>query len=176
MDPHAAFMDALVDERFVVFGGPTGNQNKVVLVVEAADDATIHARLARDPWTASDVLRTIAIDAWATWLGDDQHLAAASQQLYLVAYGPGARWADEKARREQAGWEAHAAFMDELVERRTVLLGGPLDGRRAMLVVQHHDRQGLREQLAADPWYESVLRIEHVEPWSLWLHRFVTPK
>ncbi len=175
-DQHAAFMDALVDERFVVFGGPAGNQNKVVLAVEATDVATVRARLARDPWSASDLLRTIALDPWTTWLGGEERLAAARHQLYLVAYAPGPRWADDKARREQAGWEAHAAFMDKLVAQAMVLFGGPLDGRRALLVMQHHDRHGLREQLAGDPWYESVLTIEDIEPWSLWLHGFVSPK
>ena len=40
--------------------------------------------------------------------------------------------------REQAGWDAHAAFMDSLAEEGTVILGGPVgegDGEHSLLVV-----------------------------------------
>ena len=67
-DPHAAFMDELAEERFIAFGGPAGSQNKVVLVVEASDEATIRARLERDPWSVAGLLRTVrdrAVDCLA---------------------------------------------------------------------------------------------------------------
>ena len=46
-EPHAAFMDSLADERFVAFGGPADDENKVVLVVDALDEATIRTPRAR---------------------------------------------------------------------------------------------------------------------------------
>ncbi len=168
-DPHAAFMDALADERFLAFGGPAGNHNKVVLILDAPDKATIQARLARDPWTAAGMLRTVAIEPWTIWLGGDEHIQTARATLYLVAYRPGPKWDHAKPRREQLGWDAHAAFMDALTEQRTVILGGPLDEYRALLVMQHDEHRGLRAQLATDPWYERVLTIECIEPWALWL-------
>ena len=164
-------MDALAEERFIAFGGPAGSQNKVALVVEASDEAPIRARLERDPWSVAGLLRTVAIEPWTIWLGADERIDSAQHQLYLVAYRPGPRWEDSKPRREQTGWDAHAAFMGELAEQGVVLLGGPLDEHRALLVMQHQDEDGLREQLVADPWRGGVLTIEYIEPWALWLHQ-----
>jgi uncharacterized protein YciI len=67
-DEHAAFMDGLVDEGFVVLGGPIGDGEQVLLVVEAADEQEIEARLGRDPWLADGLLRISAIQPWTVWL------------------------------------------------------------------------------------------------------------
>ena len=47
---HAAVMDALVDDGFIVLGGPVGEGKHVLLIVDADDSADVHARLAVDPW------------------------------------------------------------------------------------------------------------------------------
>ena len=60
---HAAFMDGLVDDGFVVLGGPLADEHRVVHVIEAASEDEIRARLAQDPWNESH-LRIEAIDAW----------------------------------------------------------------------------------------------------------------
>jgi uncharacterized protein YciI len=162
-------MDALADERFLAFGGPAGNQNKVVLIIDAPDETTIHARLARDPWSPAGLLRTLAIEPWTIWLGGDERIYAARAALHLVTWRPGPRWDYVKPRREQPRWDAHAAFMDALTDQGTVVLGGPLDEHRALLVMQDDDESSLRAQLAADPWYDDVLAIDSIEPWALWL-------
>lgn len=46
---HAAFMNALVNEGFVILGGPIPDSPQVVLIVKARDEQEIHARLALDP-------------------------------------------------------------------------------------------------------------------------------
>ena len=82
----------------------------------------------------------------------------------------GPAWDPSRERREQDGWDEHAAFMDALVDDGFVLLGGPIgDGRRVMLLVEAEDEREIRDRLAADPWLPGVLEIESVEPWSLWL-------
>lgn len=68
-DEHAAFMDALVDDGFVVWGGPLGNGDEVLLIVRAAGEAEIEARLAEDPWLPMEVLRIAKIERWQIWLG-----------------------------------------------------------------------------------------------------------
>ena len=60
---HAAFMDGLVDEGFIVLGGPLGDEERVVHVVEAASVEAIRATLARDPWSESHLVID-AIDPW----------------------------------------------------------------------------------------------------------------
>jgi uncharacterized protein YciI len=70
---------------------------------------------------------------------------------------------------EQSDWAAHAAFMDELVDQGVVVLGGPLDDeqRRVVLAVQAESPQAVRSTLAADPWHQSHLVIEAIDPWTI---------
>src|SRR4051812_23149627 len=61
-DEHAAFMDALVDDGFIVLGGPLGDGRRVLFAVAAADEAAIRARLAPDPGPADDPPRIAAVE------------------------------------------------------------------------------------------------------------------
>ncbi len=71
---------------------------------------------------------------------------------------------------EQSGWEAHAAFMDALVARGFVVLGGPLaDERRVVLAVEADSEDAVRETLARDPWDQTHLVIESVDGWTIQL-------
>ena len=60
---HAAFMDGLVDDGFIVLGGPLADEYRVVHAVEAKSEAEVRARLARDPWSETH-LRVAAVDPW----------------------------------------------------------------------------------------------------------------
>jgi uncharacterized protein YciI len=67
---HAAFMDGLVDEGFVVLGGPLADERRVVLAVEAESEDVVRATLGRDPWSGTHLLVdtiepwTIRLDRW----------------------------------------------------------------------------------------------------------------
>jgi uncharacterized protein YciI len=65
---HADYMDRLVDEGYVVLGGPIGEGDDVLLAVEAADESGVRAVLERDPWIPAGVLRIGRIRAWTVWL------------------------------------------------------------------------------------------------------------
>ena len=67
-DEHAAFMDGLVDEGFVILGGPVGDGHQTLHAVEAADENDIRARLAEDPWASAGLLQVGTIEPWALWL------------------------------------------------------------------------------------------------------------
>jgi hypothetical protein len=67
-DEHAAFMDGLVDDRFIILGGPVGNGEQTLHLVEAADESEIRAPLAWDPWAVDRLLEIGAIEPWALWL------------------------------------------------------------------------------------------------------------
>jgi hypothetical protein len=67
-DEHAAFMDGLVDDGFVILGGPIGDGERVLLVVEASDEGEIEARFAADPWLPMGILRIEKIEPWTIWL------------------------------------------------------------------------------------------------------------
>lgn len=65
---HAGFMDALVEEGFIIVGGPVGDREQTLHLVEAADESEIRARLAEDPWASAGLLQIGAIEPWALWL------------------------------------------------------------------------------------------------------------
>jgi uncharacterized protein YciI len=69
---------------------------------------------------------------------------------------------------EQSRWPEHAAFMDALVDDGFIVLGGPLagDGRVAH-AVEAASQEAVRETLARDPWSETHLRVDTVEPWTI---------
>ena len=91
---------------------------------------------------------------------------------HLVRLARGPAWDPRRPRREQAGWAEHASYLDRLAQHGVVVLGGPVgdgDGRDAVLVVDAYDEAAVRALLAGDPWAYTVLMIESVEPWSIWL-------
>ncbi|MGA3215572.1 MAG: hypothetical protein ABSD97_07780 [Acidimicrobiales bacterium] len=65
---HAAFMDGLVDDGFVILGGPLTDGERALLAVEATDESEIRRRLSEDPWAAMDLLRIGLIEPWTIWL------------------------------------------------------------------------------------------------------------
>jgi uncharacterized protein YciI len=69
---------------------------------------------------------------------------------------------------EQSGWPEHAAFMDGLVEDGFIVLGGPLaDDGRVAHAVEAASPEAVRETFARDPWSETHLRVESIEPWTI---------
>ena len=92
--------------------------------------------------------------------------------LFLVERGKGASWDHSKGRREQPGWEEHAAFMDGLAEEGVIVLGGPIggaEGEYTALVLDLPDEAAVRARLGEDPWGEDMLTLVRVEPWLVWL-------
>ena len=75
---HAAFMNLLVDEGFVVLGGPVGEGKRVLLVVSADSEAAIRRRIEADPWTPLRLLPIATIEAWRVLLGSPGRRQAAS--------------------------------------------------------------------------------------------------
>ena len=63
-EEHAAFMDALADDGFVVLGGPLGDGEKILLIIAAESEQAIEARLADDPWTPLGLLRIAKVERW----------------------------------------------------------------------------------------------------------------
>ncbi len=60
---HASFMDGLVDDGFIVLGGPLADEHRVVHAVEADSEDDIRATLAGDPWSETH-LRIASIEPW----------------------------------------------------------------------------------------------------------------
>ena len=66
---HAAFMNGLHAEGFVVIGGPLEGTPDVLLIFRASDEEQIRFRLAEDPWTAKGLLCITSVAPWTLRLG-----------------------------------------------------------------------------------------------------------
>jgi hypothetical protein len=91
--------------------------------------------------------------------------------LYAVRERRGGPWDWSRSLREQAGFDDHARFMDELVDLRFVLLGGPLEGdREVLLVIDARGKDAIRDRPAADPWVRNgMLTVDSIERWTILL-------
>jgi uncharacterized protein YciI len=69
---HAAFMNALDDEGFVVLGGPVGGGPKTLLMVEATSEDEIRRRLEDDPWAPLGLLTVASVEPWEILLGSEK--------------------------------------------------------------------------------------------------------
>ena len=80
VNDHAAFMNALADETFVLFGGPLAGSEygrvRVLLVVDSDNKAEIHRRLAEDPWALTNQLRIVSVEPWKILVGAERLTSA----------------------------------------------------------------------------------------------------
>jgi uncharacterized protein YciI len=69
---------------------------------------------------------------------------------------------------EQSDWPAHASYMDELVDTGFIVLGGPLaDEHRVVHVVEAESEDAIRAAFARDPWSETHLEVDTIDPWTI---------
>ena len=62
-EEHAAFMDGLVDDGFIVLGGVLADEMRTAHAVEARSEEEIRERLGQDPWSGSHLV-VDSIDGW----------------------------------------------------------------------------------------------------------------
>lgn len=93
--------------------------------------------------------------------------------FYVLRFAPGPGWVPAVPRRAQPGWAAHAAFMDDLASRGVVLLGGALGEDaslgEALVLVDAADEAAAKAIFAPDPWWDTVLALESVHRWHLFI-------
>ena len=86
----------------------------------------------------------------------------------VVLRQAGPQWDASKPLEEQSDWDAHAAFMDGLVDDGFIILGGPLaTDRRVAHAVEAPSKDAVRATFARDPWSETHLLVEQIEPWTI---------
>jgi hypothetical protein len=89
-------------------------------------------------------------------------------QFLVLLTRSGPEWDPSRPMEDQSEWPAHAAYMDELVNRGFIVLGGPLaDEHRVVHVVEADSEHAIRAAYARDPWSETHLRIEAIDPWTI---------
>jgi uncharacterized protein len=93
--------------------------------------------------------------------------------VVISAVGPNRN--PSKGTREQPFWDEHAAFIDELVERGFIFMGGPLIDETelpcgALLIVNADDENEVRENLKNDPWFErGILTLKSINRWDVFI-------
>ena len=71
-DDHAAFIDQLVDEGFILMGGPLVDERDMphgaLLIVNAEDENEVRERLKNDPWFEKGILKLESVKRWQIFI------------------------------------------------------------------------------------------------------------
>ena len=65
---HAAFMNQLAEEEFILLGGPIGKNSDIMLIINASDEKEITERLGLDNWSRMKILEIKDIKPWTILL------------------------------------------------------------------------------------------------------------
>lgn len=68
---HAQFMNALVDDGFILLGGPVEGGHDAFHVVDAASEEELRARFTADPWARSGMLTVKSVERWTILLAPE---------------------------------------------------------------------------------------------------------
>lgn len=81
----------------------------------------------------------------------------------------GPAWDDSKPMEQQVDWDAHARFMEGLADDGFLVLVGPLEGTRdVLLVVRAESAAAIERRLSTDPWVvNGLLVLKQVAPWQI---------
>jgi len=86
----------------------------------------------------------------------------------VVLRQSGPEWEPSRPMEEQSGWAEHASFMDDLVDKGFIVLGGPLaQDRRVAHAVEAESEDAVRATWARDPWSGTHLVVDTIEPWTI---------
>jgi hypothetical protein len=90
---------------------------------------------------------------------------------FAVTRERGPNWNGSRSLREQARWDEHAEFMEQLADEGFIVHGGPLGGGRLTLHMVSAENAGqIEARLADDVWTTmDLLRTVSIEPWEILL-------
>ena len=73
-DDHAAFIDQLLDEGFVLMGGPLVDEAEMphgaLLIVNAQDENEVREKLKNDPWFEKGILKLESVNRWQIFIDE----------------------------------------------------------------------------------------------------------
>jgi uncharacterized protein YciI len=67
-DEHAAFIDQLVAEGFILMGGPLVEEGGSMLIVNADDANEVRQKLENDPWMKHGILKLENVRCWQIFI------------------------------------------------------------------------------------------------------------
>ena len=88
----------------------------------------------------------------------------------MVRFRAGPTWSSGSVR-EQPDWDAHAEFVDALIERGTFVMGGPFsDNSGSMSLLEGIDADEARRILEGDPFMKNgVFVLEEIREWTVFV-------
>jgi uncharacterized protein len=88
----------------------------------------------------------------------------------LVRWRAGPAWKGGRPE-DQPGWDEHASFVDDLIERRIFVMGGPLaDSSGSINLLEGVTEDEARELLEKDPFIAAgVFELEDVQAWNVYV-------
>jgi uncharacterized protein YciI len=92
------------------------------------------------------------------------------RQRVIVRFRAGPTW-QEGPPEQQQDWAAHAAFVDDLVDRGIMVMGGPLsDSSGSIVLLENVDADEARRLLESDPFVDNgVFVFESVDDWTVYV-------
>ena len=67
-DEHAAFIDKLVDDGFILMGGPLVDEGGALLIFNAEYETEVREKLKNDPWAKEGILKLESIKRWEIFI------------------------------------------------------------------------------------------------------------
>jgi uncharacterized protein len=67
-DEHAAFIDQLVADGFILMGGPFPDEGGSILIFKAENESEVREKLKNDPWTKHDILKLESVKRWQIFI------------------------------------------------------------------------------------------------------------
>ena len=67
-DEHAAFIDQLVDDGFILMGGPLVDEGGSLLIFNAEDENEVREKMKNDPWLEQGILKPESIKRWQIFI------------------------------------------------------------------------------------------------------------
>jgi uncharacterized protein YciI len=67
-DEHARLMDRLVEDGFIVLGGPLGGNREILHAISAPSEEAVREQLAKDNWARNGMLTIKSIEPWTVLL------------------------------------------------------------------------------------------------------------
>ena len=67
-DEHAAFIDQLVDDGFILMGGPLVDEGGALLIFNAKDENEVREKLKNDPWAKRGILKLESVKRWQIFI------------------------------------------------------------------------------------------------------------
>ncbi len=92
------------------------------------------------------------------------------RERVIVRFRAGPTWVSGPPE-EQPDWGAHERFVDDLVDRRTVVMGGPFsDFSGSMILVEGLGAAEARRLVDDDPFVRNgVFEVDDVRAWTIYV-------